>query len=51
MKLKCTELLEGNLEKKPKSKIGGLVRTSNFRKTFFNGDTTKWSYDLQTKKI
>ena len=35
--------------KKCKTKVGDLLRTNYLRNTFSKGDTTNWSYDLQTK--
>ena len=36
-------------KRKPKVKVGELLRTFLILKTFYKGDTTKWSFDLRTK--
>ena len=39
-------LLDKRKKMKPKFKIQDLVRTTDIKKTFSNGDTTNWSYKL-----
>ena len=41
-------LLDKRNKIKPKYKIGDLVRTAELKKTFSKGDTTNWSYKLNT---
>ena len=35
---------------KPRHEIGGLVRTTDLKKTFSKSDTTSWSYKLYKNK-
>ena len=36
-------------QRKPKSKVGDLVRTSILREIFCKGDVTSWRHDFYTK--
>ena len=40
------KLLDKRKKNQPKNKIGDLVGTTDLRRTFSNGDSTKWSYKL-----
>ena len=43
-----TNLQDKRVKRKPKYKLGDLVRTADTRNIFSKGDSTNWSYELYT---
>ena len=49
-KLVYNNLKDDREVRKPKFKLGDLVRTADIKKVFSKGDSTNWSYKLYTIK-
>ena len=43
-----SNLQDRRVRRKPKFKLGQLVRTADIKRIFSKGDSTKWSYKLYT---